>query len=191
MSAIFAEGFEKGYLNGEQHAVATGVLSSALDHLDDEMCKFMKLRKIAHTPGYIRLIAAAMSALGRVIPPFKRWSEVPLFWNMESDIGIVAAFVYAHEQASKGMLQLVRMIEDGLDDDEHPPASALAELDVAEQVCSSHSPRSMLHQPCVPHCFWRTHGIGAALSFPSAIPQHQRSLCTQSAQAHWRLTPDC
>lgn len=57
-----------------------------------------------------------------------------LFLNMESDIGIVAAFVYAHDQASKGMIQLVQIIEDGLGDQENPPQATVDELELVEQV---------------------------------------------------------
>ena len=57
-----------------------------------------------------------------------------LFLNMESDIGIVAAFVFAHEQASKGMHQLVSIIEDGFQEDAEPPPTALTEMTLAEQA---------------------------------------------------------
>ena len=60
---------------------------------------------------------------------------------MESDIGIVAAFVFAHEQASKGMHQLVSIIEDGFQEEAEPPPTALTEMTLAEQArCSRPRP---------------------------------------------------
>ena len=64
-----------------------------------------------------------------------------LFLNLESDIGIVAAFVYAHDQASKGMIQLAKIIEDGLDGQDDPPKASLDELELVEQVRSCTSAR--------------------------------------------------
>jgi hypothetical protein len=55
---------------------------------------------------------------------------------MESHIAILAAFIFAHDQAAKGMLQLSEIIEYGTADKNSPSPTAVNELVVLKQVCS-------------------------------------------------------
>ena len=75
MSAVFAEGFEKGYLSGEQHAFARSIISTALDHVDHKLQDFMVLKKLAHTPWWVRMSSWALGLVGRVVPNLRRWGE--------------------------------------------------------------------------------------------------------------------
>lgn len=99
----------------------------------------MQLCVMANTPPGPQQMGNASDKLCRKPTDNRRVGRLVqvLFMNMESDIGIVAAFVYAHEQAVKGMLQLVSMIEDGFGDEEEAPASAHTELEVAEKARST------------------------------------------------------
>lgn len=75
LSAVFAEGFEKGYLNGEQHAAAHGVVSHCLDHPESPIDDFEHLQKLVRTPVWLRAVVKVLSVLGRVIPVCARWSD--------------------------------------------------------------------------------------------------------------------
>lgn len=86
-----------------------------------------------------------------------------LFLNLESDIGIVAAFVFAHDQAHKGMVQLLKIIEDSsAHGTEHAPHQ-LEELDVVEQVMSCCSCLVLFSGQCLPRDF------GCALNHSSVL----------------------
>ena len=75
MSAVFAEGFEKGYLSGEQHALAGSLLAHAMDHLETPLQEHLSLRRLAATPAWIRAVAGALRFVGRLVPPAKRLGE--------------------------------------------------------------------------------------------------------------------
>ena len=75
LAAIIAEGFEKGFLNGEQHAAAHGVIATCLDHPENQISDFEALQKLVRTPIWLRAIVKTLSVLGRVVPPCERWSD--------------------------------------------------------------------------------------------------------------------
>lgn len=54
-----------------------------------------------------------------------------LFLNMESDIGSLAAFVFAHTEAIKGMRQMITIIEDAYEG--APPDDDAVQQEIQEQ----------------------------------------------------------
>eukprot|EP00892_Ulva_mutabilis_P004618 jgi/Ulvmu1/2528/UM138_0033.1 len=112
VSAVFAEGFEKGYLSGEQQAALHAIVAKELDDTSQPISDARDLAKLARPPIYIRAIVKLLSVLGSVLPLLKHAADKVLFLNMESDIGSVAAFVFAHTEAIKGMRQMITIIDD-------------------------------------------------------------------------------
>lgn len=108
-----------------------------------------------------------------------------LFWNLESDITMVAAFVFAHDQAQKGLVQLLHILanngDDGGDDDGDgdgdAPAAAqepppMDEYDIVEEARSSFSRPSNHCTSC--EClqrFWATGRFGLSITAASQRPQ--------------------
>lgn len=75
MAAVFAEAFEKGYLNGEQHAAVLRVISECLDHTNDDINDFPALQKLVCTAPWLRLIVNLLAHLGCMGSMFLRWRD--------------------------------------------------------------------------------------------------------------------
>ena len=75
VAAVVAEGFEKGYVSGEQNATAYNVIENALDHIDQPLNEMNELSKLVHTPIWLRVVVKVLSWLGHMLPIFERWAS--------------------------------------------------------------------------------------------------------------------
>lgn len=75
VSAVFAEGFEKGYLSGEQQAALHAMVARELDDTSQPMNDARHLDGLARPPVYIRWLVRALATLGHVVPLLKNIAD--------------------------------------------------------------------------------------------------------------------
>lgn len=75
VSAVFAEGFEKGYISGEQQAALHAIVAKELDDTSLPINDSRDLAQLARPPMYIRFVVKLLSVLGHVLPLFKHLAD--------------------------------------------------------------------------------------------------------------------
>lgn len=75
VSAVFAEGFEKGYISGEQQAALHAIVARELDNTSQPINDARELAELARPPIYIQAIVKTLTVLGGVVPLLKHLGD--------------------------------------------------------------------------------------------------------------------
>lgn len=71
VSAVFAEGFEKGYISGEQQAALHAIVARELDDTTQPINDAQELAGLARPPLYIQALVKTLTVLGGFVPLLK------------------------------------------------------------------------------------------------------------------------
>lgn len=122
------------------------LVDTSLDKMGEPLADWKSIQKLVQLPAYARLIIKTLITIGRRLPIADHFGHRILFLHLESDLRMLAAFVYAHREASKGMNEYARVAAFDI-----KPDASTAEgkrisiiINATQQVCLSQIARAVV-----------------------------------------------